>query len=183
MEPVFDRTLEDIGNILHLEHVNVRQPDQQLAALFYVVGLGLTRDPYMMVGVDNMWINIGRNQLHLPTGHAQRLRGTIGLVVPDLEALMQRLSGVASLLSHTHFGFTGRHTFLEVTCPWGNRFRCHAPAQEFGPTELGIAYVEFTAAPGTAARIVRFYREIIGAQAAVVRRDGPAAGGAVAGET
>jgi len=33
MEPSFDRTVEDVGNIVHLEHVNVRQPDQQLATI------------------------------------------------------------------------------------------------------------------------------------------------------
>jgi len=55
----FDRTLEDIGNIVHLEHVNVRVPCQQTATQFYVVALGLTRDPYLMVGLENMWINVG----------------------------------------------------------------------------------------------------------------------------
>jgi hypothetical protein len=41
-----------------LEHVNVWIPDQQIATLFYVTGLGLTRDPYLMPGLENMWINI-----------------------------------------------------------------------------------------------------------------------------
>jgi hypothetical protein len=36
--------------------------------LFYVTGLGLTRDPYLMVADSNMWINAGRSQFHLPTG-------------------------------------------------------------------------------------------------------------------
>ena len=36
---------EDIGNIVSLEHVNVPIPDQSLATLFYVVGMGFTRDP------------------------------------------------------------------------------------------------------------------------------------------
>ena len=34
------------------------------------MGLGLTRDPYLMTGVGNMWINVGRSQFHLPTGKA-----------------------------------------------------------------------------------------------------------------
>src|SRR5919197_2056488 len=127
MEPDFDRTVDDVGNIIHLEHVNVRQPDQQLATVFYILGLGLTRDPYMMVGVDNMWGNIGRNQMHLPTGDPQRLRGTIGLITPDLNALKERLRDVASLLSGTQFAFRERENVVEATCPWGNRFRCHAP--------------------------------------------------------
>ena len=45
----FDRAAEDLGNSIHFEHVNVTIPDQRLATLFYVAGLGLTRDPYLMV--------------------------------------------------------------------------------------------------------------------------------------
>ena len=48
MQQKFDRAAEDLGNSIHLEHVNVRVPDQRLATLFYVTGLGLTRDPYLM---------------------------------------------------------------------------------------------------------------------------------------
>ena len=85
----FDRTLEDIGNIVHLEHVNVRVPCQQMATQFYVVALGLTRDPYLMVGLENMWINVGHSQFHLPTGTPNVSRGRVGVVVPDFDALEQ----------------------------------------------------------------------------------------------
>ena len=30
----FDRSAEDLGNAIHLEHVNVTIPDQRLATLF-----------------------------------------------------------------------------------------------------------------------------------------------------
>ena len=43
----FNRAEENVGNILNMEHVNLTVPDQQLAALFYVSGLGFTRDPYI----------------------------------------------------------------------------------------------------------------------------------------
>ncbi len=43
--PTFDRTAEDLGNIVELGHVNVRVPDQSKAIAFYLMGLGLTRDP------------------------------------------------------------------------------------------------------------------------------------------
>src|SRR5919198_597423 len=86
-----DRSSEDLGNIVGLEHVNVRIPDQRLASLFYVVGLGLTRDPYLTVADTNMWINVGRSQFHLPTGEPMRLRGHTGLVISDREALLGRL--------------------------------------------------------------------------------------------
>ncbi len=64
--PAFDRTAEDLGNIVELGHVNVRVPDQSKAIAFYLMGLGLTRDPYLMAGLENMWVNVGRGQFHLP---------------------------------------------------------------------------------------------------------------------
>ncbi len=72
----FDRGVEDVGNILALEHLNLTVPDQATAALFYVSGLGFTRDPYVDFGVfnfNNMWVNVGDQQFHLPQGKAQRL--------------------------------------------------------------------------------------------------------------
>ena len=62
----FDRAEEDFGNVLNMEHINLTVPDQQLAALFYVTGLGFTRDPYIDFGTFNMWINVGEQQFHLP---------------------------------------------------------------------------------------------------------------------
>ena len=70
MQQPFDRAAEDLGNSIHFEHVNVTIPDQRLATLFYVAGLGLTRDPYLMVSDTNMWVNVGRSQFHLPERRA-----------------------------------------------------------------------------------------------------------------
>lgn len=81
MPQPFDRSKEDLGNAIHFEHVNIQVPDQRLATLFYVAGLGLTRDPYLMVSDTNMWINAGRSQFHLPSGRPQVLRGHVGLVI------------------------------------------------------------------------------------------------------
>ena len=78
MQQPFDRAAEDLGNSIHFEHVNVFVPDQRLATLFYVSGLGLTRDPYLMVSDTNMWVNVGKSQFHLPDGDAQVLRGHTG---------------------------------------------------------------------------------------------------------
>jgi len=181
VNPVYDRTREDVSNIVHLEHVNVTQPDQRLATSFYVAGLGFTRDPFIMVEIDNMWINIGRSQMHLPTNRPQRIRGTIGLVVPELAELRRRLERVAPDLADTQFGFVDQGVCVDVTCPWGNRFRCHAPAPEFGETELTMAYVEFDVPPGTADGISRFYAEILGATSEIVSRDGAAAASVCAG--
>lgn len=172
MVTAYDRAREDVSNIVHLEHVNVTQPDQRLATLFYVSGLGFTRDPYLMVGLENMWINIGRSQMHLPTNRPQRMRGTIGLVVPDLTLLKERLARVTPALEGTEFAHVDRGAFVDLTCPWGNRFRCHAPAPEFGETELAMPYVAFDVPVGNADGIARFYAEIIGATTQIVTRDG-----------
>jgi hypothetical protein len=161
----YDRARQDLGNIVLLEHVNVTIPDQRLATIFYLSGLGLTRDPYLMAGIDNMWVNVGRTQFHLPSRGTQVLRGHVGIVMPDLAALKRRLQKVAPLLSETRFAWEERNGFVEATCPWGNRYRCHAPAPEFGSAELAIAYVEFGVPPGSAAGIVRFYQQILGAHA------------------
>jgi hypothetical protein len=173
----YDRTAEDLGNIVKLEHVNVTVPDQSLATLFYVSGLGLTRDPYLMTGIDNMWVNVGRSQFHLPSRGTQVLRGRVGIVLPDLTALERRLRGVAPLLAETRFAWERRNGTIEATCPWGNRYRCHAPAPEFGDTELAIAYVELDVPSGSAPGIARFYRDLLGAQ--VELEDGPGSATAV----
>src|ERR1700731_1883449 len=91
MQQKFDRAAEDLGNSIHLEHVNVQVPDQHLATLFYVSGLGLTRDPYLMTSDDNMWVNVGRSQFHLPSGEPQVLRGHTGLVISGRKALLDPL--------------------------------------------------------------------------------------------
>ncbi len=159
--PAYDRTVEDVGNIVEFGHVNVRVPDQALATLFYVSGLGLTRDPYLMTSTDNMWINVGCAQFHLPTGQPQVVRGVVGIVVPDLGALVQRLKRVASKLKGTSFTYAERDGAVEATCPWGNRMRLHAPAPQFGPIVLGMPYVELDAPRGSPAPIARFYKEIL----------------------
>src|SRR5882757_616514 len=144
MHQTFDRAAEDLGNAIHLEHVNVQVPDQRLATLFYVAGLGLTRDPYLMVSDTNMWVNVGRSQFHLPSGDAQVLRGHTGIVISGREALLGRLASVAKKLEGTAFAFSEHNDHVEATCPWGNRVRCYEPdAARFGRITLGIPYVEF----------------------------------------
>lgn len=155
----------DVGNIVHLEHVNVRIPDQRIATLFYVSGLGLTRDPYLMTGIDNMWVNVGRSQFHMPTGQPQVVRGHVGLVIPGRQALLQRLAKLRDSLADTRFGFQESADFVEAVSPWGNRVRCFEPAPRFGPIRLGMPYVELEVPTGTASAIARFYREIFEAPA------------------
>jgi len=157
MAGTFDRSAEDLGNIVALEHVNVQVEDQRPATLFYMSALGLTRDPYMMTSIDNMWVNVGRSQFHLPTGKPQVLRGRVGLVIPGREALLQRLERMTKPLAGTKFAFKEHKGFVETTCPWGNTIRCHQPTNG---VELGMAYVEFDVPAGTAKGIADFYRTI-----------------------
>jgi hypothetical protein len=168
-EAAYDRSSESLGNIVELAHVNVTIPDQRISTLFYVVGLGLTRDPYLQTGVTNMWVNVGKSQFHLPTGEPQQLRGVTGLVVPDRAALLDRLAKLRKDLKGTEFAFRESNDAVETTCPWGNRIVCHAPDEaRFGRFQLGMPYVAFDVAPGTSAGIGRFYREILGAPVELV---------------
>lgn len=164
----YDRTRESLGNVVELQHVNLRVPDQLKATSFYISGLGLTRDPYLMTGIDNMWANAGISQFHLPTGKPQRLRGHVGLVLPSRGQLLERLARVRGQLEGTQFAFTEAADHVEAICPWGNRYRCFEPdAARFGRITLGIPYVEFEVPAGTLPGIARFYREILGAPASV----------------
>ncbi len=169
----YDRAAEDLGNSIHLEHVNVQVPDPRLAQLFYAAGLGLTRDPYLMVSDTNMWINVGRSQFHLPTGRPQIVRGHTGLVIEGREALLNRLSSASKKLDGTKFGFAEHNDYVEATCPWGNRVRVHEPdAARFGRIALGMPYVEFDVPVGTAKAIAAFYPAVMGTPAQVQNGDG-----------
>jgi hypothetical protein len=159
---------------VHLEHFNVIVGDQRLATLFYVVGLGGTRDPYIFTGLENMWVNFGRTQVHLPNrgGKAPEvLRGTAGFVVPNLEDAKKRLQHAGNEMKRilpdvkTKFSWREKDGAIEATCPWGNRVRLHAPAPEFGRTDLALAYVDFDVPKGTAEGIARFYNEVMKAPA------------------
>jgi catechol 2,3-dioxygenase-like lactoylglutathione lyase family enzyme len=164
MDQPIDRSSEDLGNIVGLEHVNVRVPDQRLASLFYVVGLGLTRDPYLTVADNNMWINVGRSQFHLPRGEPMRLRGHTGLVIADRKALLERLASVQDALDDTCFAFKEDDGAVDVVCPWGNQIRCYQPdADRFGRMVLGMPYVEFTVPVGSAQGIAHFYSVVFDA--------------------
>lgn len=171
MMPHFDRTAEDLGNIVELGHVNVTVPDQGLATAFYIMGLGLTRDPYLMAGLENMWVNVGRGQFHLPTRKAQVVRGTTGLVIPDRAALLKRLSYAQKYLKGTKFKFKETEDAVETVCPWGNHIRVHEPdPARFGQMRVGMPYVEFDVpAKADLSAIARFYREILGGIAGVAK--------------
>jgi hypothetical protein len=129
-----------------------------------------------MASDGNMWVNVGRSQFHLPTGEPQVLRGATGIVISGREALLARLAAVRKKLAGTRFDFSEHNDYVEATCPWGNRVRCHEPdAARFGRITLGIPYVEFDVPVGTAKGIAAFYPAMIGAPATVTNGDGTVA--------
>jgi hypothetical protein len=69
-------------------------------------------------------------------------------------------------LEGTCFDFEESPDFVEAKCPWGNRIRCYAPSERFGRVTLGIPYVEFDVPRRAADGIAKFYREVMGANAA-----------------
>ncbi len=177
LEKHYDRAAQDIGNIVSLGHVNVCINDQHMATTYYVTGLGLTRDPFLNTGAGNMWINVGMSQFHLPMGTPEILRGVIGLVVPDREALLDRLTHVRKALAGTKFDFRESNDCVETVCPWGNRIHLHTPDEDrFGRIALGMPYIRFDVRPGTADRIARFYRDVVQAPSEVIKNgSGPQA--------
>ena len=154
----FDRAEEDFGNVLNMEHINLTVPDQQLAALFYVTGLGFTRDPYIDFGTFNMWINVGEQQFHLPKRDAQKFRGHIGVVVPDLDDLKRRLDFIDRPMQGTDFKRDEKNDHIALSCPWGNDIRAFGPG--FG-TSLGIPFAVLDVPAGSADGIARFYNEVL----------------------
>jgi hypothetical protein len=162
----------EIGSVVFFEHVNLRVTEHRAATLFFVEGLGLTRDPYRMVGARNMWVNVGRQQFHLPIGPPTPLPGVVGVVVPDLETLKRSLAGVAAELEGTAFTMAEAGETLRVVSPWGHRLRVHRP--EGFEFSLGLAYVEFDVPTGAAAAIGEFYQEVLQCPVVPDREDGEA---------
>ena len=174
MNATYNRFEQSLGNIVHMEHVNLMIPEQPSALLFYITGLRLTRDPYLMTGLDNMWINMGRSQMHLPRRDPspQILRGTIGIVVPNLNEIEESLNTIKEQLIGSRFSYERKNDTIEVLCPWGNKFKIHEPAAEYGSMQLGLPYVELSAPQESSKKIARFYAEIMGATVHNGQRNG-----------
>lgn len=155
----------ELGNFTHFEHVNFRVPDHYPATLFFIEGLGLTRDPMRMVGVRNMWVNIGKQQFHLPIGDAIPFAGEVGLTVPDLDQVKQSLERIAPLLQDTEFAIREEDGGISAVSPWGHVIRLHQSGTLNGTLPQAIPYVTFWVPPATAQGIAAFYRDILGVPA------------------
>lgn len=172
--------LPEVGGILHLDHVNFQVPEHDLVTVFFINGLGLTRDPYRRADETNMGVNVGLQQFHLPRrGPTPPLPGVIGLVVPDLRAIGARLNRLERLGKLDGTGYQGGFgdTAAEITSPFGGiRLRLHAAGTLPFQRPLGIAYVEIFVPPGSAEAIAGFYAEVFRAPTQAETIDGePAA--------
>lgn len=161
-----DLARQDVGTVVEFEHINVAVPDFEVATWFYVDALGLTREPYLDLGPDLVWINVGAQQFHLLRGDPQVVRGTIELVVPSQTALVDRLTTMADRLDGVVFQVDAASGVVDVRGPWGNRFRCREAAPG-ARVQLGLTGVEFDVRPRTVHGIQRFYEQILGAPASV----------------
>ena len=109
----------EIGGIAHLEHVNFEVNSHDMVSAFFMGGLGFTRDPIRMVSVYNMWVNVGKQQFHLPIGDAIPFAGEVGVTVPKLKDSQRSLKRIASKL--------GGEASVESQKGRGSTFSCHFP--------------------------------------------------------
>ena len=163
----FGLTSPEIGRMLHMDHVNFETPDHEMATIFYMNGLGFTRDPYRRADEQNMGVNVGRQQFHLPKRgeYTPPFYGIVGLVVPDIGGIKQRFEVLNDLgkFEGTPYGWLEEGNAVLMTSPFGYRLRLHSYGTLEFTKPLGIAYVEVPAPLGKAARIGKFYEKIVGA--------------------
>jgi hypothetical protein len=167
--------MPEVGGMLHLDHINFQIPEHDLATVFFINGLGLTRDPFRRADETNMGVNVGQQQFHLPRrGATPPFPGVVGLVVPELAAIGARLKRLERLgkFTDTPFAAAFEEDTAEITSPFGFRLRLHAAGTVAFLQPLGMKYVEIFIPPGTAGAIANFYREIFRAITGVETIDG-----------
>lgn len=178
------------GNIVQLEHVNLNSADHEAALAFYLQGLGGVQDPRMGELIDGtkylnriMWVNFGLSQFHLPfTSRGasgpmnQVIRGRIGLDVPSLSELRDRLAALAGQPG-APLRVSEAADGLEITGPTGAVFL--ARERDAGARDtrgqhpgglswcLGMPFVELRCPIGSSPGIARYYQHYMGAEAEV----------------
>jgi len=162
----------EVGAFVHLEHVNFRVDDHRLATLYFILGLGFTRDPCRMVGVRNMWVNLGLQQFHLPLGQPTPFPGEVHVAVPDLGKTRADLEAVAPELKGTAFAVQSENGTLATRDPWGHAVRVHEAGKLPGHLPQSMPRVAFDVPPGAAEGIARFYREVLHCPAEVAGHKG-----------
>jgi hypothetical protein len=160
----------EVGSILHLEHVNFTVPGQDLITIFFINGLGLTRDPYKRTDETNFGVNVGQQQFHLPTGGpTPPFPGLVHLVSPDLPMIVTRLRRLeqAGKFDGTPFSLEQTADALDIVTPFGPKLRIVSPADKVFHKPLGIYQVDLLIPQGTADGCAAYYSGVLGAPAEV----------------
>ena len=159
MPPSFDRAAEDLGNSIHLEHVNVQSPTSgsprcsTWRARAHARSVP-QRSPPSCGSMSGAASSTCRPAARCPARpHRPRDVRPRGAARPAYGGA--RKLGVARGSPSASPTTTSRRS-----CPWGNRVRRHAPdASRFGHITLGLPYVEFdvptaprSASPGSIVR-------------------------------
>ena len=160
-QKTFDRAAEDLGNAIHLEHVNVTIPDQRIASLFY--GAGLASPATRTDGDGRQHVDERRPQ---PIPSAERQAA--GAARQDRDC-HRRPRGPAQAARHREAEARRHqvrlHRDTTITSRRPAPGATHPPAEpdaaRFGRINLGIPYVEFDVPVGAAKGIAKFYREMI----------------------
>ena len=169
------KTMPEVGGILHLDHINLQVSDHDLATIFFIGGLGLTRDPFRRADETNMGVNIGLQQFHLPRrGATPPFPGLVGLIVPDLDIIRLRLSRLNKLqkFKDTPYKANFDDNTAKIISPFGFCIRLHSSNSMPFLRPLGIGYVEIPVPNGVVDDILKFYREVFHSIATIENRDG-----------
>jgi catechol-2,3-dioxygenase len=113
----------DVKGIMWLEHVNLVVGSKSLAARFYFEYLGMTKD-----SGGSFHANLGQQQFHLAENGdpAQKVTGSIGLVVHSLETLRERTAVALEEFKETQFSVVDdAEGCMTLMCPWGNRLHIY----------------------------------------------------------
>jgi len=153
--------------MVHFDHVNFETPDHDMATIFFMNGLGLTRDPYRRADERNMGVNVGLQQFHLPRRGKKTppFHGVIGVVHPDIPGVLERLKLLDQMgkFANTPYSLDDRGDFVSLTTPFGYKLNLHSEGTLPFLRPLGIVYAEIPVPVGSAGSIGRFYFKVVGA--------------------
>jgi catechol-2,3-dioxygenase len=188
-----ERETLDLKGIMFTEHINLVVGSKDLAAYFYLEFLGFTKD-----AGTSFHVNLGQQQFHLAEGNAQRIAGSIGLVVPTLDTVRLRIPAALEQLKSTQFSLeSDDENCITLTCPWGNTIHLYGVDNDrvessvdsslkmvnlhvgaYGAHRMairgspGIRYIEIACPMNKSPAVANFYREMLGCT--VVENDGVA---------
>ena len=175
----------DINGIVWMEHINLVVSSRPIAEKFYLDFLGFTKDKS-----PSFHVNLGQQQLHLAENGdpAQVVTGSIGLAVPSLSTIRERMVDANKLFERTKYSVLEESDdYITMSCPDGNTLHLygvdddktdgglnspqkmttmHSDGNVYGPRmavrgQPGLRYVEIACRSGTAGRIAKFYKQML----------------------